>query len=93
MHVHMQDFCIAELKSLSEGICSLSLNEYQLCLGHKALEDSRHGRMLTLGDYGITARDTLDLVKVGSPLNITNPKVATEGYMVIACVYMLCNYY
>ena len=43
------------------------------------VEDSRHGRMLTLGDNGITARDTLVLLKVGFTLNITNPKVPTKG--------------
>ena len=72
------------MKSLSEGICNLSLNEYQFCLGQKVLEDSRHGRMMTLGDHGITARDTLVLLKVGFTLNITNPKV--YGYAVVSCV-------
>ena len=73
----MQDYLLAELRSLSEGICNLSLNDYQFCLGQKVLQDSRHGRKLTLGDNGITARDTLVLLKVGFTLNITNPKVAT----------------
>ena len=72
-----QDFLLAELRSLSEGICKLSLDEHQFCLGQKVVEESRHGRMLTLGDNGITARDTLVLLKVGFTLNITNPKVTT----------------
>ena len=63
------------MRTLSEGICNLSLNEYQFCLGQKVLEDSCHGRMMTLGDHGITARDTVVLVKVGSTLSVTNPKV------------------
>ena len=89
-----QDLGIAELKTLSEGICSLSLNEYQLCLGQKVVEDSRHGRKLTLGDYGIAARDTLVLVKVGSPLTRTNPKVDGSCRKIIwSLCFMLCDYY
>ena len=79
----LQDFRLTEMRSLSEGICNLSLNEYQFCLGQKVLDDSRHGRMMTLGDHGITARDTLVLLKVGSTLNITNPKV--YSYAVLSC--------
>ena len=91
-----QDFLLTELRSLSEGISKLSLDEYQFCLGQKVVEESRHGKMLTLGDNGITARDTLVLLKVGSTLNITNPKVATQGIMVIdyLCVRKesICRY-
>ena len=39
---------------------------------------------MTLGDHGITARDTLVLLKVGFTLNITNPKV--YSYAVVSCV-------
>ena len=71
-----QDFLVSDLRSLSERICKLSLNDYQFRLGQKVVEDSRHGKLLSLGDNGIAARDTLVLLKVGSTLNITNPKVS-----------------
>ena len=73
-----QDYLVADLRHLSEGICNLRLDEYQFCLGQKVVEDSRHGKMLTLRDNHIAARDTLVLLKVGFTLNITNPKVHSK---------------
>ena len=39
------------------------------------LEESRHGKLLTLGDYNIKNGNTLFPLKVGITLNITNPQV------------------
>ena len=44
------------------------------------LEESRHGKLLTLGDYKIRNRATLFLLKVGITLNITNPQVYLQSY-------------
>ena len=42
-----------------------------------SLEESRHGKSLTLGDYKIRNGATLLLLKVGFTLNITNPQVTS----------------
>lgn len=83
-----QDVLVAELRSLSEGICKLSLDEYQFCLRQRVVEDSRHGKMLTLGDNGVMPRDTLVLLKEGSTFTITNPKVCNNLYTYLCITYL-----
>ena len=46
-----------------------------LQLQKRPLEEARHGKMLTLKDYGIKNGSTLFLLKVGITLTITNPEV------------------
>ncbi|MCG8620564.1 MAG: hypothetical protein MJE68_01015 [Proteobacteria bacterium] len=52
-----------------------NLDDFMLQFQKVPLEESRHGKSLTLGDYNIKNGNTLFLLKVGITLNITNPQV------------------
>jgi hypothetical protein len=52
-----------------------NLDDFMLQFQKVPLEESRHGKSLTLGDYKIKNGNTLFLLKVGITLNITNPQV------------------
>ena len=40
------------------------------------MAESRPGRSLTLGDYGIKKHDSLLVVKIGFVLDVSNPQVS-----------------
>ena len=52
-----------------------SLDDFMLQLQNRPLEEARHGKVLTLKDYGIKNGNTLFLLKVGITLSINNPEV------------------
>ena len=52
-----------------------NLDDFMLQFQKTPLEESRHGKPMTLGDYKIKNGTTLFLLKVGITLNITNPQV------------------
>jgi hypothetical protein len=52
-----------------------NLDDFMLQFQKVPLEESRHGKSLTLGDYKIKNGNTLFLLKVGITLDITNPQV------------------
>ena len=52
-----------------------NLDDFMLQLQNRPLEEARHGKVLTLKDYGIKNGNTLFLLKVGITLCITNPEV------------------
>ena len=52
-----------------------NLDDFMLQFQKVPLEESRHGKSLTLGDYKIKNGNTLFLLKVGITLSITNPQV------------------
>ncbi len=51
------------------------MDEYQFQYKGRPVEETRHGRQLTLKTYGIKLHDTLFVVKLGFTLDITNPQV------------------
>lgn len=63
------------LRKLVEEKVGHNLDDYMLQLQKRPLEEARHGRTLTLKDYGIKNSNTLFLLKVGITLTITNPEV------------------
>ena len=63
------------LNKLVEQQVGHSLDDYMLQLQKRPIEEARHGKPLTLKDYGIKNGNTLFLLKVGICLTITNPQV------------------
>ena len=55
-----------------------NLDDFVLQFQKTPLEESRHGKVMTLGDYKIKNGATLFLLKIGITLNITNPQVFTS---------------
>lgn len=79
MTVLLQSYTIPFLRKLVEGKVGHSLDDYMLQLQKCPLEEARHGKTLTLKDYGIKNGTTLFLLKVGISLSITNPEVRSLG--------------
>ena len=69
---------MASLRSLVESQTGKQLDEYQFCLRGRPIDEMRHGRVLTLKECGIKARDTLILTKIGLSISITNPQVSVH---------------
>ena len=70
-----QTYSIPLVRKLVEEKVGHNLDDFMLQFQRVPLEESRHGKSLTLGDYNIKNRNTLFLLKVGITLNITNPQV------------------
>ena len=70
-----QSYQIYLLRKLVEAKVGSNLDDYMLQLQKTPLEEARHGKTLTLRDYGIKNGNTLFLLKVGIVLNINNPEV------------------
>ena len=71
----MQSYSIAALRVLFEDKTGQSLGEFEFQFQGRVVQETRHGRQLTLKDYGIKAGDQLFVLKVGFRLDITNPQV------------------
>ena len=72
---YLQTYSIPLVRKLVEDKVGHNLDDFMLQFQGTPLEESRHGKSLTLGDYKIRNRATLFLLKVGITLNITNPQV------------------
>ena len=63
------------MKATVENITHKSLHEFQFQFQGAPVEESNHGKKLTLSDCNIKERDTVVLMKTGTLLDITKPKV------------------
>ena len=75
----LQEYSIADFRTIVEKQASVSLDQHQFFLGQKPLPDLHQGKKATLGDHGVKHLDTLLVVHVGLSFNITNPKVSMKG--------------
>ena len=66
---------MAELRGLVQTKCGHSLNNYQFQFNGKPLQESNHGRKVTLQDHNIKKEDTVFLMKLGLDLDIVQPMV------------------
>ena len=71
----LQTYSIPLVRKLVEEKVGHNLDDFMLQFQKVPLEESRHGKSLTLGDYKIKNGNTLFLLKVGITLSITNPQV------------------
>ena len=68
-------YTMTELRELVQTKCGHSLNNYQFQFNGKPLQESNHGRKVTLQDHNIKKEDTVFLMKLGFDLNIVQPMV------------------
>ncbi len=68
-------YTMTELRELLQTKCGHSLNNYQFHFNGKPLEESNHGRKVTLQDHSINKEDTVFLMKTGLDLEIVQPMV------------------
>ena len=78
MIITLQTYSIPLVRKLVEENVGQNLDDFMLQFQKTPLEESRHGKLMTLGDYKIRNGATLLLLKVGITLNITNPQVQLE---------------
>ena len=63
------------MRALVEKQTCRRLDEYQFQFKGVPIEESRHGKRLTLLDCGIDKEDTVFLMLIGFTLDITQPQV------------------
>ena len=71
----MQAYTITELRALLEKQTHKKLDEYQFQFKGTPIEETSHGKRLTLQDCGINKEDTIFLMKTDVRLHITQPQV------------------
>ena len=72
-----QNFLVADLLPILQEKTGQTLSQCQVLYNNEPLERVRHGKKVTLRDYGINSSATLIITKLGITLQVVNPQVRT----------------
>ena len=70
-----QNFPVADLFPILQEKTGHTMSQCQVLYNNQPLERVRHGKKMTLKDYGVNSSATLIITKLGVTLEVVNPQV------------------